>query len=36
LEMGEFLNELRIPINIQPMILQLRSDNHVKSFKLVR
>jgi hypothetical protein len=36
LEMGEFSNELRIPINIQPMILQLRSDNHVKSFKLVR
>ena len=36
LEMGEFSNELRIPINIQPMILQLRSENHVKSFKLVR
>ena len=36
LEMGEFSNELRIPINTQPMILQLRSDNHVKSFKLVR
>ena len=36
LEMGELSNELRIPINTQPMILQLNSDNHVKSFKLVR
>jgi len=36
LEMGEFSNELRVPINTQPMILQLNSDNHVKSFKLVR
>jgi hypothetical protein len=36
LETGEFSNELRLPINTQPMILQLNSDNHVKSFKLVR
>ncbi len=27
LEMGEFSNELRIPINTQPMILQLRSQS---------
>jgi hypothetical protein len=36
LEMGEFFNELSIPINNKAMILQLRSDNQVKSFKLVR
>lgn len=36
LETGTFSNELTIPINTVPMILQLKSDNHVKSFKLVR
>ena len=36
LETGTFSNELTIPMNSLPMILQLKSDNHVKSFKLVR
>ena len=36
LEMGEFFNELYIPNSKKAMILQLRSNNHVKSFKLVR
>jgi hypothetical protein len=36
LEMGEFSNELHIPNNNKAVILQVRSANHVKSFKLVR
>ena len=36
LEMGEFFNELYIPNNNKAMILQLRSNNQVKSFKLIR
>jgi hypothetical protein len=36
LEMGEFSNELNIPNNNKAVILQIRSENHVKSFKLVR
>jgi len=36
LETGEFFNELHIPMNNQAMILQLRNDQQVQSFKLIR
>jgi len=36
LEMGEFFNKLYIPNSKKAMILQLRSNNQVKSFKLIR
>ena len=36
LEMGELFNELYIPNSKTAMILQLRSNNQVKSFKLIR
>jgi hypothetical protein len=36
LESGAFFNELYIPDNNKAMILQLRTDNQVQSFKLIR
>jgi hypothetical protein len=36
LETGEFFNELLIPVNNQAMILQLRNDQQVQSFKLLK
>ena len=36
LETGEFFNELHIPVNNQAMILQLRNDHQVQSFKLLK
>ena len=36
LETGEFFNELHIPVNNQAMILQLRNDQQVQSFKLLK
>jgi hypothetical protein len=36
LEMGEFFNELHIPINNKVMILQLRNESQTQSFKLLK
>ena len=36
LEMGEFLNELRVPNNNKAMILHVRNSHQVNSFKLVK
>jgi hypothetical protein len=36
LKTGEFFNELHIPVNNQAMILQLRNEHQVQSFKLLK